>query len=136
MALEERAPEAAAESEANEVAGSGGQPDQPDQRHQLDVSVGRHDAADHDRCFAWNDQAHEGAGLKKANTATAGYAQAPRVREASSSVPVKSGIGTTPVITASVAPAASAAAPKVIGLRCGVESGVAAADRIVRELSN
>jgi hypothetical protein len=65
VTLEERAPEPAAEEEADEVPARRGQPDEADQRQQLDAAALRHDAAYHDGGLAGHEQADEGAGLEE-----------------------------------------------------------------------
>jgi hypothetical protein len=47
VALEEGTAEAAAEQEADQVAGRRRDPDESDQRHQLDAAALGHDAANH-----------------------------------------------------------------------------------------
>jgi hypothetical protein len=65
VALEEGTAEAAAEQVADQVASRRRDPDEPDQRHQLDAAaLGHHPSHDHGR-LARHDQAHEGGRLQE-----------------------------------------------------------------------
>ena len=65
VALEEAAPELAAEHEARRVAEHGARPDDPDQDHQGDRALAGDHAAGHDHGLAGSDQADEGARLEE-----------------------------------------------------------------------
>jgi hypothetical protein len=66
---QEAAPELAAESEAREVAGRGGQPDEDEHQAELDLALRRHHAAQHHGRLARGDEPDERAGLEEGERA-------------------------------------------------------------------
>ena len=75
--VQERASQAAAEQEADQIARCRGEPDQPDQRRQLDPAALRHHAADHDGRLAGHQQAHERPGLEEGEPRDGGVGPGP-----------------------------------------------------------